>query len=98
VDAFAPILLKNSDLLCSNVTDDFSMANAAGETRLCNESLDGYVDHHKFAPDPPLFRHFVERMCGLTGSVYGPCLYEVMRYWDEEHPEWDAAASDPLPC
>ena len=56
-----------------------------------NQSLDGYVDHQEFAPDPPLFRHFVERMCGLTGSVYGRCLYEVMRYWDEEHPEWDAA-------
>ena len=56
-----------------------------------NQSLDGYVDHQEFAPDPPLFQHFVERMCGLTGSVYGRCLYEVMRYWDEEHPEWDAA-------
>jgi dihydrofolate reductase len=28
---------------------------------------------------------------GLTGSVYGRRLYEVMRYWDEDHPEWDAA-------
>jgi len=56
-----------------------------------NQSLDGYVDHQEFAPDPPLFRHFVEHMRGLTGSVYGRCLYEVMRYWDEEHPEWDAA-------
>src|SRR6202035_3686288 len=25
-----------------------------------------------------------------TGSVYGRGMYEVMRYWDEELPEWDA--------
>jgi dihydrofolate reductase len=25
---------------------------------------------------------------GLTGSVYGPRMYEVMRVWDEDHPEW----------
>ena len=59
-----------------------------------NLSLDGYVDHQEFAPDPVLFRHFVEQMRGLTGSVYGRCLYEVMRYWDEDHPEWDAAERD----
>jgi dihydrofolate reductase len=59
-----------------------------------NQSLDGYVDHQEFAPDPALFRHFVEHMRGLTGSVYGRCLYEVMRYWDEDHPEWDAAERD----
>jgi dihydrofolate reductase len=33
-------------------------------------------------------------MRDLTGSVYGRCLYEVMRYWDEDHPEWDAAERD----
>jgi dihydrofolate reductase len=59
-----------------------------------NQSLDGYVDHQKFAPDPPLFRHFVEQTRDLTGSVYGRCLYEVMRYWDEDHPEWDEAERD----
>jgi dihydrofolate reductase len=59
-----------------------------------NQSLDGYVDHQEFAPDPSLFRHFVEHMRGLTGSVYGRVLYEVMRYWDEDHPEWNAADRD----
>ena len=29
-------------------------------------------------------------MRGLAGSVYGRRIYEVMRYWDEDHPEWDA--------
>jgi dihydrofolate reductase len=59
-----------------------------------NQSLDGYVDHQEFAPDPALFRHFIEHMRDLTGSVYGRRLYEVMRYWDEDHPEWDAAERD----
>ncbi|MDQ0473351.1 dihydrofolate reductase family protein [Labrys wisconsinensis] len=59
-----------------------------------NQSLDGYVDHMGFAPGPLLFRHFIELVRGLTGSVYGRGLYEVMRYWDEDHPEWDAAQRD----
>lgn len=55
-----------------------------------NQSLDGYVDvdHQAFAPAPTLFRHFIEQARGLTGSVYGRRLYEVMRYWDDDHPEW----------
>ncbi len=53
-----------------------------------NVSLDGYVDHDAFAPGPELFRHFIEQTRGLTGSVYGRRMYEVMRYWDEDHPEW----------
>lgn len=54
-----------------------------------NQSLDGYVDHTEFAPDPDLFRHFIDDVRGLAGSVYGRRMYEVMRYWDEDHPEWD---------
>ncbi|MEZ5936022.1 MAG: dihydrofolate reductase family protein [Alphaproteobacteria bacterium] len=53
-----------------------------------NQSLDGYVDHEKFAPDAVLFRHWIEHVRGLTGSLYGRSMYEVMRYWDEDHPEW----------
>lgn len=53
-----------------------------------NVSLDGYVDHTDFAPDPLLFRHFIEQVRGLAGSIYGRRLYEVMRYWDDAQPEW----------
>jgi dihydrofolate reductase len=53
-----------------------------------NLSLDGYVDHQEFAPGVALFRHFTEQVRDLTGSVYGRRIYEVMRYWDEDHPEW----------
>ncbi|WP_163265487.1 dihydrofolate reductase family protein [Chelativorans alearense] len=59
-----------------------------------NQSLDGYVDHMAFAPGPTLFRHFIEQAREQTGSVYGRRLYEVMRYWDEDHPEWDAEERD----
>jgi dihydrofolate reductase len=59
-----------------------------------NQSLDGYVDHQEFAPGPSLFRHFIEQVRGLTGSVYGRRMYEVMRYWDEDRPEWDAEERD----
>jgi len=59
-----------------------------------NVSLDGYVDHQEFAPDPALFRHWIERVRGVTGSVYGRRMYEVMRYWDEDQPEWSAEDRD----
>ena len=59
-----------------------------------NQSLDGYVDHMAFAPSPALFRHFIEQVRGLTGSVYGRRMYEVMRYWDEDLPDWGAEERD----
>jgi len=59
-----------------------------------NQSLDGYVDHMAFAPGPALFRHFIEQARDQAGSVYGRGLYEVMRYWDEDHSEWDAERRD----
>jgi len=59
-----------------------------------NLSLDGYVDHDKFAPGHSLFRHFTDQVRDLAGSVYGRCMYEVMRYWDEDHPEWEAQERD----
>ncbi len=59
-----------------------------------NQSLDGYVDHVEFAPGPSLFRHFIEQVRNLTGSVYGRRMYDVMRYWDEVSPEWSAEERD----
>ncbi|WID98325.1 dihydrofolate reductase family protein [Bosea vestrisii] len=53
-----------------------------------NLSLDGYVDHEAFAPDAVLFRHWIEHVRGLACSIYGRRMYEIMRYWDEDHPEW----------
>ena len=56
-----------------------------------NQSLDGYIDHQAFAPSPSLFRHFIEQVREQTASVYGRGMYEVMRYWDDNLPDWDAA-------
>ncbi len=55
-----------------------------------NQSLDGYVDHMAFGPGPTLFRHFIEEAQGQAGSIYGRQMYEIMRYWDGDHPEWNA--------
>lgn len=55
-----------------------------------NVSLDGYVDHAEMRTGPALFRHWIERTRALAGSVYGRRMYELMRYWDEDRPEWTA--------
>lgn len=53
-----------------------------------NQSLDGYVDYQEMHTGPELFRHWIEHVNDLTGSVYGRRMYEIMRYWDEDRPEW----------
>jgi dihydrofolate reductase len=55
-----------------------------------NQSLDGYVDHTAFSPGPALFRHFIDEAQKQAGSIYGTRMYEIMRYWDDEQPEWNA--------
>lgn len=53
-----------------------------------NLSLDGYVDHDRFAPGPGLFRHWIDQVRAIPGSIYGRRIYELMRYWDEDQPGW----------
>jgi dihydrofolate reductase len=56
-----------------------------------NQSLDGYVDHMKIGPPhPSLFDHFIEQTRRLTGMLYGRRIYEIMRYWEDDLPDWDA--------
>lgn len=60
-----------------------------------NQSLDGYVAAVDGTlvlppPAPELFQHFVDQVRGQVGCLYGRRLYEVMRYWDEDQPDWDA--------
>ena len=59
-----------------------------------NQSLDGYVDHMAFGPSAALFRHFIEQTRALAGSLYGRRMYEIMRYWDDDRPEWGLAERD----
>jgi dihydrofolate reductase len=59
------------------------------------QSLDGYVDGVDGKLELPptgvaLCGHFMDHVRGLAGSLYGRRMYEVMRYWDEDQPEWDA--------
>ena len=55
-----------------------------------NQSLDGYVDHQNIQTGPVLFRHWIEQVRGAAGSIYGRRMYDVMRYWDQDQPEWSA--------
>jgi dihydrofolate reductase len=57
-----------------------------------SQSLDGYVDHTAMPPpSPALFRHFIDVVAGHTGCIYGRHVYELMRYWEVDRPEMDAA-------
>jgi len=56
-----------------------------------NQSLDGYVNHEAFAPGDVLFRHFIDQVRTTTASIYGTGMYEVMKVWHEDQPEWDTA-------
>jgi dihydrofolate reductase len=56
-----------------------------------SQSLDGYVDHMKLGPPAPAaFLHFIGLVRGVTALIYGGRTYEIMRYWDEDLPDWDA--------
>ena len=60
-----------------------------------NQSLDGYVDHLEIGPpDSVVSRHFLDHMRDLTGMVYGRRMYEIMHYWDDDIPDWDAGDHD----
>jgi dihydrofolate reductase len=45
-------------------------------------------------PGVSLNRHFNDHVRGLAGCLYGRRIYEVMRYWDEDQPDWDAGDHD----
>lgn len=62
-------------------------------------SLDGYVatvdgELTLPLPDDALFRHFTELESSLAGNLYGRRIYEVMRYWDEDQPDWNTSERD----
>jgi dihydrofolate reductase len=63
------------------------------------QSLDGYVAGEAGGPQLPppgeqLHQHFNDHVRGLSGIIYGRRMYEVMRYWDEDQPDWDAVEHD----
>jgi dihydrofolate reductase len=63
------------------------------------QSLDGYVAGVAGGPNLPppgdqLHRHFNDHVRGLAGIIYGRRMYEVMRYWDDDKPDWGAVERD----
>ena len=69
------------------------------------QSLDGYVAGNLAftatpdgpqlpPPGPELHRHFNDHVRGLAGILYGRHMYEVMRYWDEDLPDWEKIEHD----
>lgn len=63
------------------------------------QSLDGYIAGPEGGPDLPmpgevLDRHFNEHVRQLAGCLYGRTMYEIMRYWDDDHPGQDAVGDD----
>ncbi|HEY3812951.1 MAG TPA: dihydrofolate reductase family protein [Caulobacteraceae bacterium] len=65
------------------------------------QSLDGYVQIEGEPgvtamppPDPSLHQHFNDHVRNLAGCLYGARMYEIMRYWDEDLPQWDAVDHD----
>jgi dihydrofolate reductase len=45
-------------------------------------------------PGPNLARHFNHYVRDLDGFLNGRRMYEVMRYWDEDQPDWDEGDHD----
>jgi dihydrofolate reductase len=63
------------------------------------QSLDGYIDGVEGGPQLPspgaeLHRYFGDHLRRVAGSLYGRRMYEVLRYWDHDRPEWGAANHD----
>lgn len=63
------------------------------------QSLDGYVAGPPGGPQMPppgeaLHRHFNDQVRGAAGILYGRRMYEVMRYWDTDHPDWGPVERD----
>ncbi len=58
------------------------------------QSLDGYVadaaGNLLLPPGEQLGRHFSDHLRASAGAIYGRRMYEVMRYWDDDQPDWDA--------
>jgi hypothetical protein len=57
--------------ICTSYSKNLEWRTMAKLVYGMNQSLDGYIDHLEFRPSPALFRHFIEQVRGLTGSVYG---------------------------
>jgi dihydrofolate reductase len=63
------------------------------------QSLDGYIAGVPGGPQLPapgdqLARHLNDEFRAVAGVVFGRRIYEVMRYWDDDQPDWGAVEHD----
>ena len=59
-----------------------------------NVSLDGYVDHDRMVPDADVFRFWIDAVRRTPNALYGRKIYELMRYWEPDQPDWGDAERD----
>lgn len=59
-----------------------------------NISLDGYVDHDRMAPDPQVFRFWINAVKRTENTLYGRKVYDLMRYWEPDQPDWGEAEQE----
>ncbi len=58
-----------------------------------NLSLDGYVDDVAGTlvmppPSPELFQFWIDEVNTHAATIYGQRMYDTMRYWDTDQPNW----------
>ena len=63
------------------------------------QSLDGYISGEESGPQLPfpseaLHQYFNDSTRALAGTLYGRRMYEIMRYWDEDQPDWGEVERD----
>ena len=63
------------------------------------QSLDGYIAGIPGGPQLPppgaeLHQYFNDHVHELAGILYGRLMYEVMRYWDDDKPDWEEIEHD----
>jgi len=62
------------------------------------QSLDGYIEAPSgdLPPPPgPIFSRFsTDQIRGSAGFLEGRRMYEIMRYWDQDQPDWDEGDHD----
>jgi dihydrofolate reductase len=90
-----PLRCKIEEVRPETKSEDEKLSTETGQV----QSLDGYVAGVAGDPELPqigvaLHRYFSDQLRGVAGSLYGRRMYEVMRYWDEDRPEWGSVEHD----
>jgi dihydrofolate reductase len=66
----------------------------AGASQTFSDVTEGGGSPHLPPPGELLSRHFNDQVRGLAGMIYGRRMYEIMRYWDDDKPDWEGVEHD----